>query len=397
MKIEGGNHAGDLLPPDEPVGELGDSSLDRLAVWSIETEDFVGQLGKTYRRWSTRPPNSPRQRRAFEKQLKNLVDDAKSLEGDLRVIGNGLPDGSRGRALDDSDHTAVKVFEQLFKSRFLDAWRLMSRRLEEQVANIQEPKTAAEWRGFFRRFDKVWKSAQDLGKAASAARLMLDELQLDPGLHSAGTAELWQDDRRMSLQEISSICGELVEFLVEEEVLRDDGRPPISSKDVVESRGLRGRSGAERLNPLVEKLEGYIDLVDRLISELNDLSFLRARSCDTPVVEELRSRLCHMLECAQSRHKIANNVLAAALEVADPFFVPPGEALRDAQDAKNALQDLALQERQFGKAIERAAKAVTSQLKVPRAWNDLDALERAIINHLHLRPDSKRKEVTCPP
>jgi hypothetical protein len=34
-----------------------------------------------------------------------------------------------------------------------------------------------------------------------------------------------------------------------------------------------------------------------------------------------------------------------------------------------------------------------SQSKVPRAWNDLDALEQAIISHLHLHPDSKRKEV----
>lgn len=395
MKIEGGNHAGDLPPPDEAIGTRSNSSLDQLAAWSIGTNAFVHRLDKTYKRWSRRPPNSPRQRKVFTKQLTGLVDDAQNLEGELRTIGNGLPDASKSRRLDKDDLAAVEVHKQLVASRFLDVWRRMVRGLEDQVADIQEPKTPAQWRAFFRHFNKVWKGAQDLGKAARAARSLLEELQLVPVLHSAGNSGLLRDDHAMLLKEISDTCGELVDFLVNEEILLDDDRPPTSSEEIVQSRGPRGGSAQERLKSSVAKLERYVDLVDRLILALSDPDFLRGKGDGEQAEAQLRPALHHVLECARSRYEIANEVFTAALQLYDPMFVAPGEALGHAREVRDVLQDLALQQQQFGKAIDRAAGSLTSRVKTALAWNDLDQVEQAIVRHLRLHPDSTRAEVSA--
>lgn len=394
MTTDGGAHDGDRSPSDATDGHQGASSLDQLAAWSLDTQAFVRKLGGLYERWSARPPNSPAQRQTFERTLRDLVVDAESLEARLGGIGNGLPDFRRGDAGSGDDRVAGEVYAQLVTTRFLDAWRLMIRLLERQVAEIQEPKTAAEWRTYFRRFDDIWKGAQDLGKAARAVQVMLEESGLAVVSSSEGFEFTTQPDYpRVLLAEISSTCGDLVAFLVSEEILREDDEPPTPSKDIVAMRGTGGGSGTERVRPLTERLERYLDLVDRLIAPLTDSSFLRLEGDAERIVAQLRSKLRRLLADATFRYETANNVLHAVLQMADPLFVAPGEALGHAAEVRDVLRDLALQNRAFGRAVDCVERAAASRLRGTRTWEDLDEVEKAIVSHLRLHRGSTREEV----
>ena len=391
MRTSDGARDGELSPRE---GRRGASSLDQLAAWSIDTQAFVRKLGDIYRRWSVRPPNSPGQRRTFERTLRDLVGDAESLEARLGSIGNGLPDYRHNHGNSDDDRVAGEVYEQLVATRFLDAWRLMTRLLERQVVEIQEPKTAAEWRTYFRRFDNVWKAAQDLGKAARAVQVMLEE----SGLATLSSSESFEvttqtDYQKMLLGEISSTCGDLVAFLVAEKILRENGGPPTPSKDIVAKHGTGGGSGIERVRPLTERLEGYLDLVDRLIASLTESTFLRGDGDAERIVLRLRSELRRLLVDATFRYETANNVLHAVLQMVDPVFVAPREALGHAGEARDVLRDLALQDRAFGRAVDRLERAAVLQLQGARTWSNLDEVERAIISYLRRYPDSTREDV----
>ena len=326
--------------------------------------------------------------------MRDLVGDAESLEARLGGIGNDLPDFRRGDTGSDGDRVAREVYGQLVTTRFLDAWRLMIRLLERQVAEIQEPKTAAEWRTYFRRFDDIWKGAQDLGKAARAVQVMLEESGLAMVSSSEGFEFTTQPDYpRVLLAEISSTCGDLVAFLVAEEILREDGEPPTPSKDIVAMHGTGGGSGIERVQPLRERLERYLDLVDRLIAPLTESYFLRLEGDAERIVAQVRSKLRRLLADATFRYDTANNVLHAVLQMADPLFVAPREALGHATEVRDVLRDLALQDSAFGRAIDRVERAAASRLRGTRTWEDLDAVEKAIVSHLRLHPGSTRDEV----
>lgn len=394
MTTDGSARDGDPSPRDASGGRQGASSLDELAAWSIDTQAFVRKLGGTYRRWSARPPNSPAQRRTFERALRELVGDAESLEARLGGIGNALPDFRRGDGGSGDDRVAGEVYAQLVTTRFLDAWRQMTRLLERQVVEIQEPKTAAEWRTYFRRFDDIWKGAQDLGKAARAVQVKLEESGLATASSSEDVAFTTQpDDPRTLLKEISSTCGELVAFLVAEEILRENGEPPIPSKNLIAMRGTGGGSGNERVRPLIERLERYLDLVDRLIASLAESSFLRVEGDAEQIVARLRSDLRRLLADATFRYETANNVLHAVLQMVDPVFVAPREALGHAAVLRDVLRDLALQDRAFGRAVDRVERVAASRLRGTRTWEDLDEVEKAIVSHLRLHPGSTREEV----
>lgn len=394
MRTSDSAHDGELSPRDATEGRRGASSLDQLAAWSIDTQAFVRKLGDIYRRWSARPPNSPGQRRTFERALRGLVGDAEGLETRLGSIGNGLPDYRHGHGNSDDDRVAGEVYGQLVAARFLDAWRLMTRLLERQVVEIQEPKTAAEWRTYFRRFDDIWKGAQDLGKAARAVQVMLEESGLATVSSSESFEVTTQPDYPQSLlKEIGSTCGELVAFLVAEEILRGDGGPPIPSKDIIARHGTGGGIGIERVRPLTERLEGYLDLVDRLIASLTESSFLRIGGDAERTVARLRSELRRLLMDATFRYETANNVLHAVLQMVDLVFVAPREALGHAGEARDVLRDLALQDRAFGRAVDRVEREAVLRLRGSRTWSDLDEVERAIIIYLRRHPDSTREDV----
>lgn len=394
MRTDDGAHDGELSSRDATDGRRGASSLDQLAAWSIDTQALVRKLGDIYRRWSAIPPNSPGQRKTFERTLRGLVGDAESLEARLGGIGNDLPDFHRGDVGSDDDRVARDVYGQLVTTRFLDAWRLMIRLLERQVAEIQEPKTAAEWRTYFRRFDDIWKGAQDLGKAARAVQVMLEESGLAVVSPSKSFEFTTQPDYpRVLLAEISSICGDLVAFLVAEEILREGGEPPTPSKDIVAMHGTGGGGGIERVRPLREKLERYLDLVDRLIAPLTESSFLRVEGDAERIVARLRSELRRLLADATFRYETANNVLHAVLQMVDPVFVAPREALGHAAVLRDVLRDLALQDRAFGRAVDHVERAAASRLRGTRTWEDLDKVEKAIVSHLRLHPGSTREEV----
>lgn len=394
MTTDGSARDGDPSPRDASGGRQGASSLDGLAAWSIDTQAFVRKLGGIYRRWSARPPNSPAQRRTFERALRELVGDAESLEARLGGIGNALPDFRRGDGGSGDDRVAGEVYAQLVTTRFLDAWRKMTRLLERQVVEIQEPKTAAEWRTYFRRFDDIWKGAQDLGKAARAVQVKLEESGLATASSSEDVAFTTQpDDPRTLLEEISSTCGELVAFLVAEEILRENGEPPVPSKKLIAMRGTGGGSGIERVRPLIERLERYLDLVDRLIASLAESSFLRVEGDAERIVARLRSDLRRLLTDATFRYETANNVLHAVLQMVDPVFVAPREALGHAAEVRDVLRDLALQDRAFGRAVDRVERAAASSVRVSRTWSDLDKVEKAIISHLRRHPGCTREGV----
>lgn len=394
MASDGGEQAGDPQTPAETASGDGASSLDRLAAWSIDTQAFVRKFGGIYRRWRARPPNSPTQRRTFEQALRGLIDGADSLEGRLRDIGIGLPDLGPGGGRDGDDQAAAEVYGQLVTTGFLDAWSLMSRSLVHQVLEVQEPNTAAEWRAHFRTFDAVWKGARELGKAASAAQGLLEELTLSPGSHQRVLQETIQlDPQQMLLKEISSICGELVALLIKEEILREDGQEPTTSNDIVKSHGTAGGSGTERVRPLTERLERYIDVLERLIVALDDSAFLRVEGDAEEAVARLRAELRRLLACAQYRFEIANNVLHASLQMADLIFVAPREALGHAIDAERAVKDLEIRDGRFGRAINRAGRAVAPRPISPRSWGGLDQVEQAIISHLRHQPESTRQGI----
>jgi hypothetical protein len=195
------------------------------------------------------------------------------------------------------------------------------------------------------------------------------------------------------LAEISSTCGDLVAFLVAEEILREDGEPPTPSKDIVAMHGTGGGSGIERVQPLRERLERYLDLVDRLIAPLTESYFLRLEGDAERIVAQVRSKLRRLLADATFRYDTANNVLHAVLQMADPLFVAPREALGHATEVRDVLRDLALQDSAFGRAIDRVERAAASRLRGTRTWEDLDAVEKAIVSHLRLHPGSTRDEV----
>lgn len=394
MRTSDGAHDGELSPRDTTEGRRGAPSLDQLAAWSIDTQAFVRKLGGTYRRWSACPPNSPVERQKFERTLRELVGAAESLEARLGGIGNRLPDFRRGDGGSDDDRVAGEVYAQLVTTRFLDAWRLMIRLLEQQIVEIQEPKTAAESRTYFRRFDRIWKGAQDLGKAARAVQVMLEESGLAKVSSSESFGVTRQPDYpRIMLEEISRTCGELVAFLVAEKVLQENGGPPTPSKDIFAMHRTGGGSGAERVQPLLEKLERYLDLVDRLIALLTQSSFLQIEGDAERTVARLRSEMRRLLADATFRYETANNILHAVLQMADLVFVAPREAWVHAAQARDVLRDLALQDRAFGRAVDRVEREALLRLRGSRTWSDLDEVERAIISYLRRHPDSTRADV----
>lgn len=396
MATDGGEQAGDPQTPAETARDRGDSSLDRLAAWSIDTQAFVRKFGGIYQRWRARAPNSPTQRRTFEQALQGLIDGAGSLEGRLRDIGIGLPDLSPGDGRDGDDQAAAKVYGQLVTTGFPHAWSLMSSSLVHQVLEAQEPNTAAEWRAYFRKFDAVWKGARELGKAASAAQGMLEELTLSPGSRQGVRQETIQlDPQQMLLKEISSKCGELVASLIKEGILHENGQPPATSHDIVKSHGTAGGSGTERLRPLIERLDRYIDALDHLIGTLDDSAFLRVEGDAEEVVSRLRAELRLLLACARYRFEIANKVLHAALQMADLVFVAPREALGHAIDAERVLRDLEIRDRVFSRAVNRAGSAAAPRPISPRSWGELDPVEQAIISHLRHHPESTRRVIAA--
>lgn len=395
MATDGGEKDDDPRPPAETAPEGETSSLDQIATWAVDTQGFVREFGDFYQRWSHQPPNSPTQRKTFEKALGGLVNNAGDLATRLRDIGSGLPLPGDTRHREGGDRAATDAYEQLIRSGFVDAWLAMSRLLERQLAEAQEPNTAAEWRKYFRRLDVVWRGAQELGRVVRAVQGLLEELQLvryqPQGLSGTATGDNWE---LTPLEDLNLTCGELVEFLVAEDILRDNGRPPMSSQDIATSRGAGG--GIERLQPLLERLERYLDVVDRLIDRLNDSSFLRIEDSVGEDAVRVRQMLRQLLECARHRYAIADHILHAVLQMADPIYVSPREALRHAWEARDVLRDLETRNRRFGRAVgqaERRVAAGPSAGMEPRPWNALDEVERAIVRHLREHPSCTRKEL----
>lgn len=189
------------------------------------------------------------------------------------------------------------------------------------------------------------------------------------------------------------MCGEVVEFLAAEGIAREDGGPPIPSHHLLKSHGTAGGSGIERVQPVTEKLERYLDVVDRLIETLRESYFLRVEGDADYAVSQLRLELRRLLACAQHRYEIANNVLHAVLQMADPIFVAPREALVHATNVRDILRDMALQDRAFGRAVIRAEQAAALRPTRPRSWDNLDQVEQAIVSHLRLHPKSTRQTI----